>query len=298
MPTHTVQTSDGRDLQVLEGGAPDGVPVVIHHGTPGGAGLHSPWVQDAAAKGLRLISFSRPGYGTSTRLPGRRVADIASDVERIADELGLGRFLTWGISGGGPHALACAALLPDRVVAAGSLAAIGPYGADGLDFFAGMGPGNVEEFGLAVEHGQESLRERYVEQADEFRQADVAGLVAAMQGFLSEVDARELTLGLGEYLLASTHVGLEHGVDGWLDDDFTQPWGFDVRDIRVPVLLWQGREDEMVPYAHGEWLATQIPGVEAHLSDEDGHLTLITRRVPEVHAWLLQRWVDAPGTQA
>jgi pimeloyl-ACP methyl ester carboxylesterase len=293
MLSHTVRTADGRDLDVVEDGVRDGVPVVIHHGTPGGAALHAPWVADAHERGLRLISFSRPGYGGSTRLPGRQVADVVPDVERIADGLGIGRFLSWGISGGGPHVLACAALLPDRVVAAASLAAIGPFGADGLDFFAGMGPGNVEEFGMVLDHGPEALRERYVQQAGEFRQADVPGLVTAMQGFLSDVDAKELNYGLGEYLLGATRRGLEPGVDGWLDDDFTQAWGFDVRDIRVPVLLWQGREDAMVPYGHGEWLASQIPGVEAHLSDEDGHLTLVTRRIPDVHGWLHERWAAA-----
>jgi pimeloyl-ACP methyl ester carboxylesterase len=290
MLTHTVRTADGRELEVIEGGVPDGVPVVIHHGTPGAAALHAPWLADARERGLRLISFSRPGYGTSTRLPGRRVVDVAPDVEQIADHLGIGRFLTWGISGGGPHVLACAATLPERVVAAASLAALAPYGAEGLDFFAGMGPGNTEEFGIAAEQGSEALRPAYEEQAAAFREADVPGLIEVMQPFLTPVDANELSAGLGTYLLETGRRGLAPGVDGWLDEDFVRPWGFELADIRVPVLLWQGRHDAMVPYGHGEWLATQIPGVDARLSDEDGHLTLITRRIPEVHAWLLDRW--------
>lgn len=288
-----VSTPDGRVLEVLEDGDPGGVPVVVHHGTPGAAGLHPDWVADAQERGLRLVSYSRPGYGGSTHRPGRTVVDAVPDVEVICDALGIGRFLSWGISGGGPHVLACAALLPERVVAAASLASVGPYGVEGLDFFDGMGEGNTNDLKAYLAGGREALRPEAEQHAEMFRSATVPQMVEAMRGFLTDVDANELNEGLGEFLLANSQHALSPGVEGWLDEDLIRPWGFDPAGVRVPLLLWQGREDAMVPFGHGQWLASRIPGVEAHLTEEDGHLTLITRRIPQVHAWLMERWRDS-----
>jgi pimeloyl-ACP methyl ester carboxylesterase len=293
----TVQLPDGRAQQTAEGGDPGGAPVFVHHGSPGSAVLDPMWQADAGARGLRLITYSRPGFGTSTRAAGRVVADAAGDTAALADALGIDRFLTWGISGGGPHALACAALLPDRVVAAASLAAVAPFDADGLDYFDGMGEGNIEEFGIVVDGGEAAIRPLALEQAAEMTSTTKEQLVEAMAGFLTPVDAAEITGAIGATLLEQFHGAFSAGVDGWVDDDlaFVSPWGFSLTDIAVPVLLWQGRQDAMVPYGHGVWLAGQIPGVEAHLSEEDGHLTLITRRIPEVHQWLRDRWDAEAG---
>ena len=129
--TRTVATPDGRTLTVYELGDPSGPAVLVHHGTPGDGLPFAPWVQDAVRRGIRLLSYDRPGYGASTAHHGRRIADAAEDAAAIADALGIGRFATWGISGGAPHALACAALLPERVVAAASLAALAPFDAEG-----------------------------------------------------------------------------------------------------------------------------------------------------------------------
>jgi pimeloyl-ACP methyl ester carboxylesterase len=294
--TATVALPDGRALETAEGGVPDGIPVFVHHGSPGSAVLDPLWESDALERGLRLITYSRPGFGTSTRAPGRVVADAAADTAALADALGIGRFLTWGISGGGPHALACAALLPDRVVAAASLAAVAPFDAEGLDYFDGMGQGNIEEFGIVVEGGEEGIRPLAVEQAAAMSSATADQLVERMAAFLTPVDAAEITGAIGESLLQQFRGAFSVSVDGWVDDDlaFVAPWGFKLTEISVPVLLWQGRQDAMVPYGHGAWLAGQIPGVEAHLSDEDGHLTLITKRLPSVHEWLRDRWEAQP----
>jgi pimeloyl-ACP methyl ester carboxylesterase len=284
----TVQTPDGRELRVREAGDPDGPAVLIHHGTPGDGLPFGPWAQDAAGRGIRLIGYDRPGYGTSTPHPGRRVADAAGDAAAIADALGIGRFATWGISGGGPHALACAALLPDRVVAAASLAAVAPFDAHGLNLFAGMGRDNWVEFGAALQ-GREALEALLSPQAEQMvgiAPADLAGLFRTL---VSPVDQDALDCGLAEHLAAGGARTFAQGAGGWVDDDlaFVEPWGFDVAAVGVPVLVWHGRHDRFVPVAHGEWLAARIPGAEARISDEDGHLTLLTRRVPEVHAWLV-----------
>jgi pimeloyl-ACP methyl ester carboxylesterase len=275
---------------VWEGGDTNGRPVIVHHGTPMAGVLYEPHVRDAAARGIRLVGYSRPGYGASTPQPGRSVGSAAEDVAGLADALGIDRFATWGISGGGPHALACAALLPDRVLGAASLAGVVPFDAEGVDFLAGMGEANHEEFGAAVA-GREPLRALLEPQAAELRGTDAAAFLEVFPSLLSAVDRDVLTGELAAYMHRCNVVGLER-LDGWLDDDlaFVAPWGFRVEEIGVPTLVRHGQHDRFVPVAHGEWLAQHIPNAVARVSAEDGHLTLIERRVPQVHAWLLTRF--------
>jgi pimeloyl-ACP methyl ester carboxylesterase len=291
----SVQTADGRTLAVEEAGDPGGVAVLMHSGTPNSRHLYRRHVEDAASRGLRLICYDRPGYGESAAQPGRTVGDCASDVRDICAALDISRLLTWGISGGGPHVLACAALLPDLVVAAASLASLAPYGADGLDFFAGMGQENVDDFNLTL-HGSESdIRARGAELRDEALAASAEDVASTMQTLLTPTDAAALTGELAEYLTYTGHEGLAPGIDGLLEDEraFVGPWGFDVSAIAVPVLVMHGREDQFVPQNHGAWLAAQIPGAKAVLSDNDGHLTLFENRVGEVHEWLLDQYQAA-----
>jgi pimeloyl-ACP methyl ester carboxylesterase len=256
-------------------------------GTPNSRHLYDPNVRDAAARGLRLISYDRPGYGGSTPHPGRTVADCAGDVRAICAELGIGRLAMWGISGGGPHVLACAALLPDLVTAAAALASPAPYGAEGLDFFAGMGQDNVDDMRLALADPAAS-RAKLEKDSAELLATPPEEMAKAMESLLTPTDAAVLSGELAVYLASSTHDGLAPGGQGWFDDDcmITRPWGFDLASIAVPVLLLHGRQDMFVPFSHGEWLAAHIPGVEPRLSDDDGHLTLLQNRIPEVHAWL------------
>jgi pimeloyl-ACP methyl ester carboxylesterase len=286
----SVTTPDGRTLTVREGGDAGGFPVLFISGTPGSSTLAEAHVLDAEERGIRLFSYDRPGYGASTRHEGRSVADCAADITAVCDALGIGRLGVWGISGGGPHALAAAALLPDRVVAAASLASPAPYDADGLDYFAGMGEQNVEEFGVIFK-GEEAHRASMEQQRAELLSVAPDQLVEAWKTLLGPADRAVATGDFAADLLDHMRAGIRPQGDGWLDDDlaFVSPWGFDVTGIHVPVQLWHGEQDRFVPYPHGVWLAERIRGVEAHLSADDGHLTLFLRRVPEVHAWLLER---------
>jgi pimeloyl-ACP methyl ester carboxylesterase len=282
----TVRTPDGRTLAVEESGDPGGRPILVHMGTPNSRLLYGPIMADAAARGLRLISYDRPGYGGSSPQPGRTVADCAADVRTICAELGIGRLATWGISGGGPHVLACAALLPDLVTAAASLASPAPYGAEGLDYFAGMGQENVDDFSLFLTD-EDAARAKAERDREELLATSPEDAAKAIESLLTPTDAAALRGELAEYLTASQQAGLAPGIEGWFDDNCTvRPWGFDLAGITVPVLLLHGRQDMFVPFGHGEWLAAHIPGVEARLLDDDGHLTLMQNRVPEVHAWL------------
>jgi pimeloyl-ACP methyl ester carboxylesterase len=286
----SVKAPDGRTLTVREGGDPAGLPVISLPGTPGSSMLYEPHTRDAAERGLRLISYDRPGYGGSTRLKGRNIADCATDIAALCDALAVERFCVWGISGGGPHALAAAALLPDRVIAAAALASIAPYDAEGLDFLEGMGEQNVEEFNKIFE-GEDVHRASMEKQRDELLSATPEQLVELWETLLGPSDREVATGVLAAFLLDHIRAGIGPGGDGWIDDDlaFVTPWGFDLASIRVPVQLWHGEQDQFVPYGHGVWLAAHIPGVDARLTAEDGHLTLGERRVPEVHRWLLER---------
>ncbi len=283
-------TGDGRTLQVLERGDPDGRPVMVLNGSPNSRLLFDPDVRRAEQQGVRLISYDRPGFGGSTRHPGREVADCAGDVRAIAAALGLERLAVWGISGGGPHAIACAARLPDLVPAVAVLASIAPWGADGLDYFEGMGDVNAEDFRLLVED-PEAARVKCEQERREVLDLTAGDLLDYLRTLLSPADAAVLTGELAQYHVDSDRVGLAPGADGWWDDGiaFVTPWGFEFDRIRTPVLLLHGRQDRFVPFSHGEWLAAHIPGVDTRLTDEDGHLTLTAHHLDEVHAWLLER---------
>jgi len=256
--------------------------VIVHHGTPSSSLLWQPWVGDAKSRGIDLVGYLRAGYMDKPRDEGRDVAAVAADVARFADELGVETFATWGISGGAPHALACAALLPDRVIAAAALAGPAPYGAEGLDWYAGQGEGNIVEFETSLQ-GEEPLRSLLEQEAA----AMLAGEESGLDTLFSPPDQAILPQ-LQGFLGQTFSEALSGGVDGWVDDDlaFVGDWGFDLADIRVPVLLMHGVQDRFVPVDHGRWLAQRIPGVETRILDDEGHLSLYAR-IPEVHDWLL-----------
>ena len=283
----TVPTPDGRILAVEEAGDPGGLPVLVHNGTPNSRHLYTPVVADATARGLRVIGYDRPGYGGSSPQPGRTVADCAADVRAICRALGIERLVTWGISGGGPHVLATAALLPDLVAAAASLASLAPYDADGLDWFEGMGQDNVDDFKLALTDEKAALAQCEDQRAGVLA-ASAATLAATMPSLLTPTDAAVFTGELAEYLDWSGREGLAASAEGLFEDGETlvHPWGCDPATISVPLLIMHGREDLFVPFGHGQWLAAHIPAAEARLLDHDGHLTLLQNRAGEIHAWL------------
>ncbi|MDE2566012.1 MAG: alpha/beta hydrolase, partial [Burkholderiales bacterium] len=211
------------------------------------------------------------------RRPGRDVAQAAHDTAALLDRLGHGRFVTAGWSGGGPHALACAALLPGRCAAAATLAGVGPWGVDGLDFLAGMGPENVAEFGAALA-GEAALRGWMQAHGEAFRHVGGPALAKAFGGLVPAIDRDVLTGGYAEAMAGVIRRALAPGFDGWIDDDlaFTRPWGFEPAAIACPVTVWQGELDLMVPQAHGRWLAQAVPGAQLAMVPGHGHLSLVT----------------------
>jgi pimeloyl-ACP methyl ester carboxylesterase len=287
MTTQVIETHAGRRLCIEVAGDPDGDVIVFHNGSPNSRLLYPPDADDAVGRGACLVGYDRPGYGGSTRRAGRSVAAAVDDLRAIAAALGVDRLVTWGISGGGPHALACAALAPDLVAAAAALASVAPYDAPGLEFFEGMGERNIEDFRFAADD-PDAAAVKTAAVAEAMLQATAEDLLGQWATILSPADAAAVSGELAAYMIDSLQTGLGPGPGGWIDDGaaFVHPWGFDPADIAIPVQLWHGRQDRFVPFGHGRWLAGRIPGVDAHLNDTDGHLTLL-RRVPDVHAWLL-----------
>lgn len=289
--TRIISTRDGRRIRISEAGQPDGVPVLVHRGSPQSIHIYDPLSADAQSRGIRLIGYERPGYGQSTPQRGRTVANAADDAVAIAKELGLERLLVWGVSGGGPHALACAALLPDLVVAAAVLASPAPYPAEGLDYFAGMGETNAAETRAALK-GREACADIIEADAAELLAANRETLDQAFRTLLCPADAAVLTSDFADFVLRTFREGIGETRDGLIDDEmaFIRPWGFELSQIRIPVLVMHGGQDRMVPCSHGKWLAGKIPNAEARFLPDYGHLTLSVRRVPEVHAWLLSKF--------
>jgi pimeloyl-ACP methyl ester carboxylesterase len=287
---HTIPTMSGRLISVVESGKPDGIPVLVFHGTPGSRLLYQDWIEDAQRRGIRLISYDRPGYGGSTPQEGRSVGSAAGDVAAIAEALALERLLLWGASGGGPHVLACAALLPDLVAAAAVLACAAPYPSKGLDWLAGMGQDNIMEFNAAIQ-SRELIQQFTEKEAGNMLKMDADLLVQMYRSILSPLDVAVFSDEYGHFVLNRVRDGIRERRDGWVDDDiaFTTPWGFDLDKIRIPVLLLHGEQDQAVPVAHGKWLAGKIPGVDARFFPNDGHLTVVMRSIPDVHAWLLSK---------
>ena len=269
--THDVRQDDGRVLRAYDTGPAAAAPALIWHtGSPQTGALLDPLVAAAAQRGIRLVSYARPSYGPSTPAPGRDVAAAAADVARIADALGIARFMTMGASGGGPHALACAAVLGRRVTGVATLAGLAPF-TDEYDWFAGMAaPGGLR----AAREGREA-RARFAEVEEFDRQAFTEADWAALAG-----DWASLATDAGRAVTA--------GSDGLIDDDvaFAAPWGFALEDVAAPVLVVQGGQDRVVPPIHARALVAGCPQAELWVRPDDGHVSVLDA-CPAAMDWLV-----------
>jgi len=271
----SVLAGDGRALEVVLAGPPDGVPLIMTHGTPGAAGAFDPLIEVAAERGVRQIAYSRPGYGGSDRHEGRSVASCVADVVAIADELEYERFYCSGGSGGGPHSIACAALIPDRVIAVAAIATPAPADAEGFDWTAGMGKENLEEY-AAASAGARELQEYLEREAQAVNGATADELLRVWSDLFCESDRRVLSGAYAEHTVRQLKRSLASGIWGWLDDDLAiaGAWGFELDRVAAPVQIWHGTEDQFVPVSHGEWLAGHVRGAKAELRPGHGHLSI------------------------
>ncbi|MBG6067239.1 alpha/beta fold hydrolase [Micromonospora ureilytica] len=282
----TVTTPDGRHLAVETSGAPDGPAVFLLHGTPGSRSGPRPRGIVVYRLGVHLVCYDRPGYGDSDRHEGRRVADAAADVAAIADDLGIDRFSVVGRSGGGPHALACAALLPDRVTRAAVLVGLAPAGAPDLDWYAGMAESNVEDYGQADEDLAELTLNLKV-RADEARR-DPMTLLDFLRPQLPDEDIRVVDdVAIRRLLTDMYSEAVRHGPEGWIDDVLAirRGWGFDLGAIRAEVRLWHGEQDRFSPVEHSHWLAARIPRAEVQVQPGAAHFGAV-EILPQTLTWL------------
>lgn len=282
-----VTSVEGRPVGFRLYGPRTGSPVAMHNGTPGTSMLSPHHVAAAERAGVRLLVIDRPGYGASTRQPGRLVVDVVTDLSRIVDDLGWDRFAVWGGSGGAPHALACAAALPQRVTRCASVVGPAPFDAAGLDWFAGMSAANVEEFRLA-QLGDSAFRPLVERLGADAVSAATAGDIQVTEEYqLAESDIAALkSRTTEEGYLARVQAAFRDGTDGWIDDciAMVQPWGFDLSTIRVPVSVRYGLDDVLVPSSHGEYLARVIPN--AHQALLSGGHILNDDDLESIYAWL------------
>jgi pimeloyl-ACP methyl ester carboxylesterase len=282
-----IVTRGGRGLTVQSSGDPAGRPVFLLHGTPGSRVGPKPRDSVLYRLGVRLLCYDRPGYGDSHRQPGRSVAHAADDVKAIADHLRIGTFALIGRSGGGPHALAAAALLPERVSRAVILVGLAPADAQELDWFHGMTDMNVRAY-TAVDVDRSKLVERLRLQADRARR-DPDSLVEVLRAQMTDPDLRVVDNIVMRRLLAQAFAeALRRGPYGWIDDVLAlrSDWGFEPHAIRPPVLLWHGADDNFSPASHTRWLASRIPGARARVQARTAHFGAV-RVLPEMLAWLV-----------
>jgi pimeloyl-ACP methyl ester carboxylesterase len=281
--TTSISAPDGRTVEVWVAGPQDGPAVVFHHGTPNCGRPEQFIIAAIVERGMHLIGLTRSGYGGSTRLRGRDVAAVAADVAVALERFNHDRCVTFGISGGGPHALATAAVLGDRVAGVATLAGIAPYGLPDLDFLAGMGQDNLDEYGAALA-GKSQLRDYLTSSRAGLLDVTPEQLIAELSTLLAEPDRAVCSGERGEDMILGFRHALTPGIDGWFDDDmaFIRTWGFDLQEIRVPAFVYQGGQDLMVPAAHGRWLVAALPDARDHLLASEGHLSVYTERMGQL----------------
>jgi pimeloyl-ACP methyl ester carboxylesterase len=295
--TYETHLADGRRLALSLSGDPSGEPVFYLHGTPGSRVGPRPTDEELIKSRVWLISFDRPGYGRSDRLESRTVADVAWDVKAIADEFGLEQFAVLGRSGGGPHALACAALLPERVTRAAALVSLAPMGVKGLEWFDGMAKSNVLAYTIA-ENDPKALGALLMRATEEIT-ADPTSHIAVLTPEMPEADRRIVAdENIRADLAQNFFEALRISAEGWIDDvlAFCSPWGFKVSDIKAPVYLWHGGKDRFSPVAHTQWLADRIPNAITEFPPDRAHFGAL-EIVPNVLSWLSGQAskVERPG---
>jgi pimeloyl-ACP methyl ester carboxylesterase len=270
-----LKLGDDRTLHAYDAGADEAdepLAVLWHHGSPNIGAPPEPLFSAADRLGIRWVSYDRPGYGGSTPRPGRDVASAAADAAAVADALGIDRFAVMGHSSGGSHALACAALLPKRVVGVVVVGGMAPFGAEGLDWFEGFGPGGEAQLRAAAA-GRTAL-EKHLAQADDdpgFTPEDEAALAGEWSWFIDVV-----------------RPALAGGMEGFIEDDLAGVglWGFDPADVAAPALFLHGGRDRVVPKSHGEWLARRCPSAELWLRPDDGHISVLDPGAEAAMGWL------------
>lgn len=280
--------ADGRNLNLLVGDGGSQNVVVFHHGTPSCSLIWKSWVGKLEKAGIRAIAYSRAGYYTSDRKIGRNVVSIIADIAEVIDHFSVDSFVSVGWSGGGPHALASA--LDPRCKSVVILAGVGMYGQADLDFLDGMGQENIDEFGIAIA-GETPLNAWMEANGSAYRTITGEELRNSISSLFSKSDIATMQdTGFSDDLAENFRSSLEKGYSGWIDDDiaFTKDWGFSLDQVKIPVAIFQGDEDLMVPGAHGRWLHKHLPHSTLRLLKGEGHLSFFSSSQDEIFGFLTE----------
>lgn len=292
----TLTAAGGRTLAYVERGPADGTPVILSHGTPGSRLARHPDPEIYERHGVRVVAYDRPGYGRSDPQRGRSVSDAAADIAAIGDELGFERFAVVGGSGGAPHALACGALLGDRVTRVGALVTPAPF-EEGFDFFEGLADLNVKEFGAALDG--EAAIEAFLQPYVDTIRSDVDSVIEEMLTELPEIDGERASKPETRAIMRESWVeAVRQGSRGWADDDlaFAKPWGFELEDVSAETRVWQGELDVLTPRPHGEYVASRLPNARFELLEGGGHF--LEEEWGVVFVWLTAGATEAGATAA
>ncbi|MFM7013568.1 MAG: alpha/beta fold hydrolase [Actinomycetota bacterium] len=267
------ELSSGRKLEILTTDVVGEAAIVFHHGTPGSIYTWETWIKKLNSLGLSGIAYSRPGYGRSERSQGRSVSSVGRDIDEVLTEFGVKRFVSIGHSGGGPHALGDSQ--NSKCLGVLTIAGVGPYGDDELNFLEGMAQENHDEFGAALE-GVEALTAWMDKYASGMASVTGKDVIESFGGLISDADKAVLTDAYAEEAAKAMAYGLSVSYFGWFDDDlaFVKDWGFKLSDVKVPVELWQGDQDLMVPHAHAYFLEKHLPNVQLKFQPGEGHMSL------------------------
>ena len=280
-----LKLADGRMLDYISNDVSSKSAILFHHGTPGDCTAWQKWFKDIP--GVLAIAASRPGYGLSDRNKGRTVASDLADQNQLLEQFNIEKFVSVGWSGGGPHALGMSRNPKCQGVI--TLAGVGEWGNSDLNFLDGMGPENHEEFGAALA-GEASIEKWMQTNASAFKNVTGADLITSFGGLIGDADKKALTPNVAEEDAKSFRRALSVSYYGWLDDDlaFVQPFGFNLNEIKQPVLVWQGDDDFMVPRVHSQWLASKMPTAKLNFVPGHGHISLGESYRDEIIAQALQ----------
>jgi pimeloyl-ACP methyl ester carboxylesterase len=280
---HRLRLADGRTLACLELGDPGGSPVLYFHGYPGSR-LEGRLAAGAARRhGLRLLAPDRPGFGQSTFLPGRTISAWAVDVAELADQFELERFAIVGVSGGGPYALACAARIPERLSRVGLIGAVWPLARRQLTHDMVT----LNRLALALAARSPFLARLTAQLVARWVRRHPGHQLAHMMATASPADRRVLADPAYRAMVTqSTAEALRQGGRGaaWELTLLARPWDFRLQEVTVPVRIWQGLADSIVPPATAQDLAAALPSSECHYLPDEGHLSVVVRHLDAVLA--------------
>jgi pimeloyl-ACP methyl ester carboxylesterase len=279
--SNALKLSDGRSIEYIDNGVSSKSALILHHGTPTSMTVWGTWLAAAAEKGIRAIACTRPGYAGSDRKVGHRVIDANDDLGEILNQLNIENFVSVGWSGGGPYALASGLL--KRCTGVQLIASVSPYDAEDFDWFQDQTPEMIEEVKISAKSLEDCItfKEGYYTELRDMTAEQFLVEYEKRSSFKAfEAAYREFSKDLS----FSMHDALRDSVFGYGDDEyaFLRNWGFETKDIQVPVGIWQGLDDKSVSPHMARWLNANILNPTLELLEDQHHGSIMVEKREEI----------------